>query len=141
MFVHRMTSESVAAPCDEVFDYLVAGASGPAHVLRSLSPRQARFASHARATVSDTLGADYTITVLEPVRRIDFRTASGLLRFRGMLLLTPGPGGSGTDLTVYLAKDHGGLLSAVYAHRFSTIVDKLERFPAVAAHPSWPGSR
>lgn len=125
---------------DELYDYVLAGASGPEHLLWALTEPQLRCRSSALRAIPEILGSHYEVVHAEPPHRIDIRL--GRTGIHGMILTVDG--GLGTcSLTVYLwAADHRWILPwhRLRAARIRRIAARAHRIPALVAHPSWPGT-
>lgn len=140
--MHRTITLLLPAAHDDVFDYVLAGASGPDRLVLALTPRQWEYRLAAQTAVQEILGAPYRLVAQEPPHRIDFHL-TGRSGISGMVVCGIA-GRSASSLTLYLTADTSSwrqLIAPLQRRRITRIIERAHRIPAVVRHPSWPGAR
>ena len=139
--VYRTITLVLPVAHDDVYDYVVAGASGPDRIVLVLSARQWEYRPSAQRAVSEILGGAYHLRRCEPPHRIDFELV-GWSGIHGMIVCGIA-GRAASSLTLYLTADPTGwrrMLAPLQRRRIDRISERAHRLPAVVRHPSWPGA-
>ena len=133
-------SVTIQLPVEAVFAYVLDGENCPAWRpgvvdIKRVSGEGAGaiYRQHVKGPMGRSIDADYTVTMVEPNRLIEFQTIAGPVRPRGRYTFEAL--GGGTRLTFHLEADVGGLrgllLGPAVARTMQAEVRTLDRLKQV----------